>query len=110
MTSIFKIVLLNIPAYRHKFILNLDNLVVLALYVPSVGQGDGVGPGCGVAISVLSMVEPVHQRKCRLRRLAIPHPPTEWVSSSLIAALERCLYNNPTPHLFMGWLEFVWFL
>ena len=42
------------------------------------------------------------QRKCRLRRLAIPHPPTEWVTSSLIAALERCLHNNPIPHPFHG--------
>ena len=42
------------------------------------------------------------QRKCRLRSLAIPHPPTEWVTSGLIAALERCLHNNPIPHPFHG--------
>ena len=37
----------------------------------------------------------------RCPHLAIPHPPTEWVTSSL-TALERCLHNNPSPHPFHG--------
>ena len=60
-------------------------------------------PWCGRGFSCRGQrVNTSDQRKCRLRSLAIPHPPTEWVTSSLIAALERCLHNNPIPHPFHG--------